>query len=151
MEFRSVVEPPEPMHGLEIPPGVVDALGGGKRPRVVVTLGHHTWHTRVAIMRGRDLVGLSNANRAAAGVAVGDEVTVSLELDDEPVTVTEPDDVAAALDASPAARDAFDRLTVSRRKQHVRVVEQAKRADTRAKRVAALVEGLAGGAATSSD
>jgi hypothetical protein len=144
MEFRSTVEPPEPMHGLEIPPGLVESLGGGKRPRVVVTLGGHTWRTRVAILRGRDLIGLSNANRAAAGVAVGDEVTVGLELDDEPETVTEPDDVAAALDAAPAARAAFDRLSVSRRKQHVRVVEQAKRPETRAKRVAALVEGLAG-------
>jgi len=142
MEFRSTVEPPEPMHGLEIPPGVVESLGGERRPRVVVTLGGHSWHTRVAILRGRDLIGLSNANRAAAGVAVGDEVTVGLELDDEPLAVEEPDDVAAALDAAPAARAAFDRLTVSQRKQHVRVVEQAKRAETRAKRVAALVESL---------
>lgn len=151
MEFRSVVEPPEPMHGLEIPPGVVDALGDGKRPRVVVTLNGHTWRTRVAILRGRDLVGLSNANRAAAGIAVGDEVTVGLELDDEPLAVSEPDDVAAALDASPAARAAFDRLTVSQRRQHVRVVEQAKRPETRQRRVAALVDGLVADGATSSD
>jgi hypothetical protein len=33
MKFRSHVEPAEPMRGLEVPPEVVEALGGGKRPR----------------------------------------------------------------------------------------------------------------------
>jgi len=34
MKFRCHVEPPEPMRGLEVPPEVVAALGGGKRPAV---------------------------------------------------------------------------------------------------------------------
>jgi hypothetical protein len=32
MKFRSHVEPPEPMRGLEVPQEVLEALGGGKRP-----------------------------------------------------------------------------------------------------------------------
>jgi hypothetical protein len=38
MKFRSYVEPPEPMRGLEVPPEVVEALGGGKRPAVTITI-----------------------------------------------------------------------------------------------------------------
>jgi hypothetical protein len=68
------------MRGLEVPDYVVEALGGGKRPRVIVTINGHSWRTRVAIMRGRFLLGLSNANRSAAGVVTGEEVEIELEL-----------------------------------------------------------------------
>jgi hypothetical protein len=53
MRFRTYVEPPEPMRGLELPPEVVEALGGGARPPVTITVNGHTWKSRVAIMRGR--------------------------------------------------------------------------------------------------
>jgi hypothetical protein len=41
MKFRSQVEPPEPMRGLEVPQAVVEALGGGKRPPVTITITGH--------------------------------------------------------------------------------------------------------------
>jgi uncharacterized protein YdeI (YjbR/CyaY-like superfamily) len=41
MKFRAYVEPPEPMSGLEVPPEVVEALGGGKRPPVTIALNGH--------------------------------------------------------------------------------------------------------------
>jgi len=62
MKFRAQVEPPEPMRGLEVPAQVVEALGGGKRPNVAITINGHSWKSRVAIMRGRYLPGLSNAS-----------------------------------------------------------------------------------------
>jgi hypothetical protein len=62
MKFRTYVEPPEPMRGLVVPPEIVESLGQGKRPRVRITLNGHSWKSRVAIMRGRYLLGLSNAN-----------------------------------------------------------------------------------------
>lgn len=142
MRFRTEVEPHEPMRGLEVPPDVVEALGGGARPRVTVTLHGHTWRTRVALLRGRHLIGLSNAQRAASGVQVGDHVDVDVELDTAPVTVEEPEDVTTALAADPAARRVFDGLTVSQRRQHVRHAEAARTAPTRERRVAALVEAL---------
>jgi hypothetical protein len=52
-------------------------------------------------MRGRHLIGLSNANRQAAGVVTGDEVKVDVEFDPEPRVVAEPADLARALDADP--------------------------------------------------
>lgn len=135
MQFRTLVEPLEPMRGLEVPPEVVEALGGGKRPAVTITLNGHTWKSRVAIMRGRCLLGLSTANRQAAGVATGDEVTVEVELDTEPRVVAEPADFAAALDADPAARAAYDRLSFSRKRQHVLAIDGAKKAETRKRRI----------------
>jgi Domain of unknown function (DUF1905) len=110
MKFRTYVEPPEPMRGLEVPPEVVESLGQGKRPPVTITINGHSWKSRVAIMRGRYLLGLSNANRRAAGVEVGDEVEVEVEFDREPRIVVEPSDFTRALNADPIARAAYDRL-----------------------------------------
>jgi Bacteriocin-protection, YdeI or OmpD-Associated/Domain of unknown function (DUF1905) len=135
MKFRTYVEPPEPMRGLEVPPDVVDALGGGKRPPVTITINGHSWKSRVAIMRGRYLLGLSNANRQAAGVVTGEEVEVEVEIDAEPRIVIEPADFAAALDADPVARTAYDRLSYGRKREHVLAIESAKRAETRRQRI----------------
>jgi hypothetical protein len=123
------------MHGLEIPVEVVEALGGGKRPPVTITLNGHTWRSRVAIMRGRHLLGLSNANRKAAGVSTGDEVEVEVALDTEPRVVVEPEDLARALDADPSARSVYDRLAYSHRRMHVRAIESARKPETRARRI----------------
>ena len=135
MKFLAYVEPAEPMRGLEVPPEVVEALGGGKRPRVTITINGHSWKSRVAIMRGRYLLGLSNANRQAAGIATGDEVEIEIEYDAEPPVVTEPEDFARALDADPVARAAYDRLAHSHKREHVLAIESAKKPETRARRI----------------
>ncbi len=139
MKFRAYVEPPEPRRGLEIPPDVVEALAGGKRPKVVITLNGHSWRSTVAIMRGRHLLGLSNANRQAAGVITGDEVEIELELDTEPRLVEEPEDLARALNGNPAARAAYDRLPDGRKREHMRAIENAKKPETRARRIERVV------------
>ena len=120
MKFRAEVEPTEPMRGLEVPEEVVEALGEGKRPPVTITVNGYSWKSRVAIMRGRYLLGLSTANRRAAGVSTGDVVEVDVVLDAEPRVVVEPPDLTDALDAVPAARAAYDRLSYSHRREHVR-------------------------------
>jgi hypothetical protein len=43
MKFRAYVEPAELMRGLEVPPEVVESLGGGKRPRVIIRVNGHSW------------------------------------------------------------------------------------------------------------
>ncbi|MGW2706616.1 YdeI/OmpD-associated family protein [Streptomyces sp. NPDC001340] len=144
MKFRTYVEPPEPMRGLEVPPEVVAALGEGSRPPVTITLNGHSWKSRVALLRGRHLLGLSNANRHAAGVEIGEEVEVELELDTEPRVVVEPADFAQALDDEPAARAAYNNLTYSRKREHVRAIESAKKPETRQRRIEKAIATLRG-------
>jgi hypothetical protein len=145
MRFRSTVEPPEPMRGLEVPREVVDALGGGARPPVIITLNGHSWKSRIAIMRGRHLIGLSIANRHAAGVEIGDEVEVGLELDTAPRVVIEPAEFARALDAAPAARRAFDQLAHTHKRDLVLTIASAKMPATRARRIENAVGALPNG------
>jgi uncharacterized protein YdeI (YjbR/CyaY-like superfamily) len=62
-----------------------------------------------------------------------------------PATITLPDDLAAALDAEPAARAAYDALDGSDRYAVLWRVHTAGTPGTRAKRIAALVQMLAEG------
>src|SRR5262249_3578715 len=86
-------------------------------------------------MRGRFLLGLSNANRGAAGVVTGEEVEMELQLDPEPPTVSITRDFARALDADPAARAAYERLSHSRKRELVHTIEGAKKPETRKGRI----------------
>jgi len=128
--------------GIEVPPSVVEALGAGKRPPVRITLLAHTYRTTVARMGGRFLVPVSAEVRVAAGVTAGDELDVGIELDDAPRTVDVPADLAAALAAEPGAAQGWDKLSYTHRKEWARTVEDAKKPETRARRVAAAVEAL---------
>lgn len=143
MHFRATVElGGRTATGLQVPDDVVAALGGGRRAPVVVTVGGHSYRTTVATMAGRFLVPLSAANRTAAGVSAGDGVDVEITLDDAPREVAVPADLAAALAADPQAGRFFDGLAHSHRKEWVRWVEEAKKAETRTARVARAVESL---------
>ena len=147
MRFRTTVElGGKTATGIEVPDDVVAALGSGRRPAVAVTIGAHTYRTTVAQRGGRYLVPLSAENRTAAGVAAGDEVDVDIALDTAPREVEVPDDLAAAMDD--AARSFFDGLAYTHRKEWVRWIEEAKKPETRASRVAKAVASLRTGKRT---
>ena len=122
--------------GFAVPDDVVEALGRGKRPPVVVTLGGHTYRSTIAVMGGRYLLPLSAENRTAAGVAAGDQVEVDVELDTEPRVLDVPDDLAAAITADREAKSFWDSLSYSRRQRIVLSVDGAKTAETRDRRIA---------------
>jgi hypothetical protein len=128
--------------GFEVPAELVEALGQGRKPPVLVGIGDHTYRSSVAFMGGRYLVGVSAENRAAAGVAAGDVLDVRLTLDTAKREVTVPADLAAALAAHPAAQKAFGALSYSNQQRHVLSVEGAKTPETRERRIAKVVESL---------
>jgi hypothetical protein len=127
--------------GIRVPPDVIEALGKGKKPPVVVKIKAHQYRSTVAVYGDVFMLGLSAENRAAAGVKTGDLVEVTLELDTEPRTVDVPDDLAEAL-ATQGVREVFDVLAYSKRKEHVRQVESAKAEETRIRRITRIVAGL---------
>ena len=144
MEFRTtVVLGGRTATGLQVPDDVVEALGAGKRPPVVVTVGGYTYRTTVAPMGGAFWIPLAAEHREPAGVRADDEVDVRIELDTAPRDTALPGDLDAALDD--AARSHFHALAPSHRKEWVRWVEEAKKPETRVARIgktaAALREG----------
>jgi uncharacterized protein YdeI (YjbR/CyaY-like superfamily) len=118
------------------------ALGPQGRPLIAITINGHTWRSRVAAMRGMKLIGISAANRAAAGIAEGDIVEVDVQLDDEPREVVEPQDLAEALSEVPEARASFDRLPFGLKRKHVTAINEAKSSEVRLRRIGKLVATL---------
>lgn len=127
--------------GIEVPEPVVESFGAGRRVPVRVSLNGYSYDSTIAVMGGRFLIPLSAAHRKAAGVGAGDELDVTVEHDAAPRSVEVPGDLRAALEAA-GVWDRFEALAYSHRKEHVRAVEEAKKAETRARRIEAAVAKL---------
>ena len=139
MRYRTtILQTGKTTTGIPVPNEVVEALGSGRRPAVKVTVNGYTSRSAVATMGGTPMISLNAEHRTASGLA-GDEVEVDLELG-APREAEIPPDLAAALDAEPAARRTFDALSYSNRSWHVLQVTGAKTDETRQRRIAKSVE-----------
>ena len=127
---------------IQVPPTILEALGRGQRPPVVVTVNGHSWRSTVAVYGGQHYLPANRANRAAAQIEIGDEVEVGLELDSAPREVELPPLLAEALDADPPAKAAFDSLSFTNRREHAEAITSAKKDETRARRLAKILTSL---------
>ncbi len=126
--------------GIEVPAEVVEGFNAGKRVPVVVTIGDYSYRSTVAPYKGPYMISVSAENRAGAGVGHGDTFTVTLEHDTAPRVVDVPDDLAAAFGDD--ARAAWQKLSFSHQNAHVQSVLSAKSAETRGRRVEAVLLAL---------
>jgi len=146
MRFRTtILQSSKTATGIEVPPDVVASLGSGKQPLVRVTINGFTYRSAVAVMGGVFMVGVSADNRAGAGVKGGDEVDVDIELDTEPRTVEVPPELATALDADPAAKATFEKLSPSNKGWHVSQVTGTTNPETRQRRIEKQIAALHAG------
>jgi Domain of unknown function (DUF1905)/Bacteriocin-protection, YdeI or OmpD-Associated len=121
--------------GFVVPDEVVEELGGGRKPKVVVTIGKHTWRSSIVIMGGQFMLGVSMANREAAGVAAGQTLDVDVEFDTAPRTVEVPDDLAAELAGDDVASAAWATWSFTRQNEAARLLTEAKKPETRERRL----------------
>jgi hypothetical protein len=128
--------------GIRVPAEAVESLGAGKKPAVRVTINGKTYRSTIASRSGQYLVGVSAENRELTGVAAGDEVEVDIELDTEPREVVVPPDLGKALNGYPDARRFFESLSFSQKQWYVLPIDQAKKPETRERRVEKAIEML---------
>jgi Bacteriocin-protection, YdeI or OmpD-Associated/Domain of unknown function (DUF1905) len=121
--------------GFRVPASVVEALGKGKRPPVVVTINGYSYRNTVAVYGDEFLIGVAAEHRAAAGVKAGDVVEVDLELDTAPREIEVPPDFAAALDKDREAKGFFDGLSYSNKRRLTLSIDDAKTPETRRRRI----------------
>ena len=126
-----------------VPPEIATALGGLKQMRMVGTINGIPYQSSVMPYGGRGLfLGVHKATRQAAGVVPGELVDVVVSRDERPRVVEVPAELAAALAADPAAQAAFDGLSFTNRKEIAGSVAEAKRPETRERRLAAAMARL---------
>jgi hypothetical protein len=143
LQFTTRLESRGPAAAVVLDDDQVATVGeGAKRFPVVATVNAYTWRTSVARMGGEFLVGLSREVRQGAGVEAGDEVQVALELDSAPREVEVPAALDAALAADPQAKAAFEGMAFTHRREYARWIAEAKREETRDRRVQQAIDML---------
>lgn len=130
---------------VDVPRDISDRLGGRARIPVRGTLNGLAFRgSTMPTGDGAHCLGFRKDQRSAAGVEIGDMVTIEIERDEQERTLEVPPDLSTALDAEPGLRTAFEALSYTRRREHAAALSSAKRPETRERRLAALVEELLG-------
>jgi hypothetical protein len=111
------------------------AAFGKVRAPVRVTLNGYTYRSTIASMGGTVCIPLRRSHREAAGVEGGQRLRVRIELDTEKREVEPPDDLVAALKAAPGAWDRWNEMSFTHQREHVEAIEEARKPETRARRI----------------
>ncbi|MGD9996591.1 MAG: YdeI/OmpD-associated family protein [Ilumatobacteraceae bacterium] len=136
LTFEAIVTATGNNTGIVVPDEIIERLGAGRRPPVLVSVNGYRYRSTVGVMGGKHMVGISAAVRKETGLKGGDPITVRLSVATTPREVVVPDDFAAALASDDVAAAFFDRLSNSMQRYHVDNVNGAKTDETRQRRIA---------------
>ena len=142
MQFKTTIFQKGNNLGIEVPETVIEQLGAGKRPPVLVEIKNYSYRSTVGVMEGKFLIPLSSEHRKNVQVVGGETVEISLELDSQPRTVELPQALADRLKVNEAAKEFFDTLAPSNKKKIVGLIETAKTEETLTKRLEKIIADL---------
>jgi bifunctional DNA-binding transcriptional regulator/antitoxin component of YhaV-PrlF toxin-antitoxin module len=125
--------------GITIPFDVEEVFGA-KRVPVKATINGEVYRGSIVRMGGKYLLGIPKAFRQKAGLVAGDNIVVTIERDEEERKVELPADLAHELRKDPSLNDAWKKLSYTIRKEQARGLEDAKKPETRARRLEKTLE-----------
>lgn len=154
IEFSAVLKKDDSWNStyIDFPYDVKTLFGTSGNVKVKVTydgVAHRGLLTNMG--GGCHFLGINKELRAKIGKNPGEEIHVALERDTEERIVEVPDDLSAVFAAHPEARTRYERLSYTHRKEYVRWIEEAKKPETRLKRLNKTVEMLLTGNKNPSD
>jgi hypothetical protein len=115
---------------------------GKARPPVKVTISGHTYRSTVCVYGGKYFIPVRKSNQEAAGVKPGDICKVTIAPDTEVRDVDPPPELKAALAKNPSAKARWDKLSFSHKKEHAQALLDAKKPETRARRLHKTLDAL---------
>ena len=128
-----------------VPREVVAKLGLKGMPRIQAVIAGTPYRGSLMPMGdGNYCLGVLKSIQETAGVGLGDEIDVELEPDTAPRTVDVPPDLGAALARHGKAAAGWAKLSFTNRKEIARSLEEAKKPETRERRLAAALQRLSG-------
>ncbi|MFC2063779.1 YdeI/OmpD-associated family protein [Chloroflexota bacterium] len=140
--FKAIIESDGGGAFVQIPFDVEEVFGK-KRVPVIALIEGHSYRGNLSRWGGPDhILIILKAIRQKIGKDIGDLVEVKLEEDTLPRMVTIPPDLQEALDKDPEIRTVFQKLSYSHQKEHVNSILDAKRPDTRQRRISKTLEML---------
>ena len=130
---------------LPVPAAVAAELGLKGMPKVSAVIAGQPYRGSLMPMGdGTYCLGVLKSIQETAGVRQGDMVTVQLELDTTPRVVEIPADLAKAIGKNRNAQAAWEKLSFTNKKEMARSLEEAKKPETRERRLTAALEKLRG-------
>jgi hypothetical protein len=129
-------------HLVEVPDEVVAALGGKGRIPVQASFNGVWYRGSIVRMGGVTMLGVTKAVMAEAGAGPGDVLDVVVENDEAPREVEVPPELTKALKRNRAARAVWNGLSFSHRREYVSSILEAKKEETRARRVEKTIQAL---------
>jgi uncharacterized protein DUF1905/bacteriocin resistance YdeI/OmpD-like protein len=127
---------------LKPPFDVVEVFQRKGRVPVKGTINGYPFRSSLMNMGDGHMMVVNATMRSGAKCKAGDTVTVVMELDAEKRKVELPAYLKKIITANPKSNEAWDKLSFTHQKEHVRAIEDAKRPETREKRIAAMLEML---------
>jgi hypothetical protein len=123
-------------------PKEVAATFSSKRPPVLAHVNGVEYRSRLAVYGGQSYLGLRKDLLRQLGVGVGDQIEIELAEDHEERVVVEPPELTQALADNPAAEAAYQKLPFTHRNEYARWIDEGKKPETRADRVAKTIKRL---------
>lgn len=123
----------------------VDVLRGApgrSRVPLAITYRGQVFRTSISVYRGQWMMVVNEAMRDG-GMTPPGVYTADVVMDTDERTVDLPDDLAAAVDTA-GLRAAWDRQSYTNRKEFVRGVTEAKKPETRERRIEKIIVSLGG-------
>jgi hypothetical protein len=143
--FRTEIKPSGGSAYIDLPFDVEKEFQTRGRVSVKGSIAGCEFRSSISPRKGQWYLVINREMRAAAGVEPGQVVDVVIDRDDEPRVIEAPEDLAAAMATVPEAAARWETMSYSHRKQYVRWIEDAKRPETRARRIEAAVPMIAEG------
>lgn len=113
----------------------VKKVFGRARAPLRVSINGYSYRSTVSVYGGRYYLPVRRSHREAAGVKVGDTVSLVLETDTSPRVIKAPPELARALAKDAKARAAWIKLSYSHKREHADAIRNAKKPETRVRRV----------------
>jgi hypothetical protein len=145
VKFKAVLQPDPTGTGtfVLIPRDVDRKLGLRGRPKIQALIAGHPYRGSLMPMGdGTFCLGVLKSIQESVGVKRGDVVTIELGLDTAPRVVEPPPDLSGALARDTRAAAAWEKLSYTNNKEMARSLEEARKAETRGRRLAAALEKL---------
>jgi hypothetical protein len=143
-DFQAVIE--EGRGGgawVAIPLNVPEVFGTKGRVPVQATIDGVPYRGSVVPMgAGMHILGVKKDIRQSIGKDIGQKVRVTLERDAQERIVEVPRDLQAALNRDAVAKAVFETMSYTHRKEYVGAVEEARKPETRKRRIDKTLEML---------
>ncbi|HKI53405.1 MAG TPA: YdeI/OmpD-associated family protein [Anaerolineales bacterium] len=121
----------------------VEKVFGSKRPKVKAMIEGVPYRGLLTRMGGPNhMLIILKGIREQIGKTFGDEIQVSVELDAEERVIEIPKDLMRELKKDKEAKTFFDKLSYTHQKEYVKWIEEAKKEETRLRRIVKTIEML---------